>query len=268
MATIAAPSTYLAPWNENLCWGDAIQGAKFLPYLAPHCPGTTLVVRRELVRLFSLLGFPVASFDDAPEARGGGGGICAPTGVRLPQPDDMALPYLWADDLVQFNPDTNLFQVGLCWHGSGGGRSAPGIEDDWRCIHAPHTRLRPLLDVPGAQFTALHFFDHGRSVPDLPNLSDFGVWDFAGTAGIMKRLDLVITIDTSVAHLAGNLGVPTWLLLVSPKHPGFDGGRWACVPSSYPTVRQFRQDTPGDWEPVIAQVESELRATCATVVVK
>lgn len=90
-------------------------------------------------------------------------------------------------------------------------------------------------------------------------MTDLGVWDFAGTAQVMRKLDLVITIDTSVAHLAGSLGVPTWLLLMAPRCSMWDAGRWACVPPLYPSVRQFRQRTPGDWQQVVAEVEAELR---------
>lgn len=244
--------------EEGVCWGDSIQGARMVQYFAPHFPGATLVVRRELVRLFSQLGLRVVAFDDVdPEARGRVSTFFLLPGVRIPRSDEWDLAPFWADDTVPFNPDPSRFQVGLCWHGSGGGRSAIGLDDDWRCI--PPEMLLPILSVPGVQFTALHFTDHAQALPALTNLSDLGVWDFAGTAGIMKRLDLVITIDTSVAHLAGNLGVPTWLMLVSPKHSGWDGGRWACTPALYPSVRQSRQTTPGDWEPVISEVEAELR---------
>jgi len=183
----------------------------------------------------------------------------------------MELPPLWADETVQFNPDPSLLQVGLCWHGSGGGRSATGLDDDFRCIPVP--MLLPLLDVPGVQFTALHFNDHAQTLQALPegrgiqSLTNLGVWDFAGTAGVMRKLDLVITIDTSVAHLAGNVSVPTWLMLVSPENfldrgtlvCRFDGGRWSRTPPLYPSVRQFRQTTPLDWSTVVAGVEAELR---------
>lgn len=257
-------SRLFAQLNETICWGDCIEGAKFFPYVAPHCPDLTLVTRKEMVRLFSRLGMPVIAFEEAnPIALANAPRYlheCLPPGVRIPRGDQMALPELWADESVPFAPDTSLFQVGLCWHGSGGGRSKIGGDDDPRCI--PVEMLLPLLAVPNVQFTALHLADHARKLQDLPeareiqSLTDFGVWDFAGTAGVMRKLDLVITIDTSVAHLAGTLGAQTWLML----HSMFDHGRWSCVPANYPTVRQFRQDTPGDWRPVVEQVKAELTA--------
>ena len=186
-----------------------------------------------------------------------------PPGVRIPRGDEMALPELWADESVPFTPDSSLLQVGLCWHGSGGGRSEIGRDDDPRCI--PVKMLLPFLTVPGVQFTALHFTEHSQALQTLPEgegvqgLSDLEVGDFAGTAAVMKKLDLVVTIDTSVAHLAGTLGVPTWLMLISPRHSMFDRGRWNCTPPLYPSVRQFRQDTPNDWRSVVSKVETELR---------
>jgi hypothetical protein len=247
-------------YDREICWGDSIQQARIVPYLAPHTDAV-LVESRELVRLFSKLGMHVVAFDELDQdardrATCSIADVLRP-GVPIPRGYQWELPTLWADETVPFNPDPSLLQVGLCWHGSGGGRSAIGLDDDWRCI--PPEMLLPLLAVPGVQFTALHFTDHAQAQPALENLSELGVWDFAGTAGVMRKLDLVITIDTSVAHLAGNLGVPTWLMLVSPKHSGWDGGRWACVPPLYPSVRQFRQETPGDWSTVIAEVEAELR---------
>ncbi len=80
--------------------------------------------------------------------------------------------------------------------------------------------------------------------------------DFAETAALLSQLDLVITVDTSVAHLAGALGRPTWILL--PYLPdwrwllGRDDSPW------YPTVRLFRQDATRDYGSVVARVRSEL----------
>lgn len=80
--------------------------------------------------------------------------------------------------------------------------------------------------------------------------------DFADTAALIANLDLVITVDTSVAHLAGALGKPTWVLL--PTNPDW---RWLTDrPDSpwYPTMRLFRQQSPGDWETVLRRVKAAL----------
>jgi hypothetical protein len=76
------------------------------------------------------------------------------------------------------------------------------------------------------------------------------------TAAVMQSLDLVITSDTSVAHLAGALGVPTWVVL--PIVPDW---RWQLAGEDcpwYPTMRLFRQTTAGDWSEVFARVAGEL----------
>jgi len=80
--------------------------------------------------------------------------------------------------------------------------------------------------------------------------------DFAETAALLSCLDLVITVDTSVAHLAGALGRPTWVLL--PFVPDY---RWLLDREDspwYPTLRLFRQSERRDWKPVLDRVRNEL----------
>ena len=82
--------------------------------------------------------------------------------------------------------------------------------------------------------------------------------DFADTAALIAPLDLAIAVDTSVAHLAGALGKPTWLML--PFAPDF---RWLLKREDspwYPNMRLFRQQRPGDWRGVIARVSAALGA--------
>ena len=84
------------------------------------------------------------------------------------------------------------------------------------------------------------------------------VGDFADTAALMEALDLVITVDTSVAHLAGALGRPVWILI--PHGPDW---RWMLDRTDspwYPTARLYRQPSPGDWASVLERVKSDLRA--------
>jgi ADP-heptose:LPS heptosyltransferase len=95
------------------------------------------------------------------------------------------------------------------------------------------------------------------SVSEL-NLIDYTgeIEDFSDTAGIIMNLDLVISVDTAVAHLAGALGKPVWTLL--PFAPDW---RWMLNRDDspwYPTMRLFRQRSPGDWESVISKVHDEL----------
>jgi len=82
------------------------------------------------------------------------------------------------------------------------------------------------------------------------------VTDFADTAALVAGLDLVISVDTSICHLAGALGVPTWTLLDSAPDwrwlTGRDDSPW------YPTMRLFRQRRPGEWAEVVERVRQEL----------
>ena len=81
--------------------------------------------------------------------------------------------------------------------------------------------------------------------------------DFADTAALIQNLDLIISIDTAVLHLAGTLGKPAWGLLKF-----FPDARWLLDRSDspwYPTVRLFRQQAPNQWEPVISEVAQALR---------
>jgi hypothetical protein len=82
--------------------------------------------------------------------------------------------------------------------------------------------------------------------------------DFADTAHAVRQLDLVITVDTSVAHIAASLGVPTWILL-----PFIPDWRWTATGTEtawYPSARLWRQPARGDWGAVVAAMDDALRA--------
>lgn len=81
--------------------------------------------------------------------------------------------------------------------------------------------------------------------------------DFAETAGVIEQLDLVISVDTAVAHLAGALGKPVWLLL--PAGPDWRWGTHGVTTPWYPSMRIFRQPTPGDWQSVVSDVQRALQ---------
>jgi ADP-heptose:LPS heptosyltransferase len=93
-----------------------------------------------------------------------------------------------------------------------------------------------------------------------PHLTDFTslLTDFSDTAALIENLDLVISVDTSTAHLAGALGKPTWIL------NRFDAcWRWLLDRQDtpwYPTVRLYRQDAPGDWSGMLERVRRDLDA--------
>jgi Flp pilus assembly protein TadD len=155
------------------------------------------------------------------------------------------------------------FKVGLVWAGD--------PRPDQPAIHAVDRRRSldahaylPLLQVPGITFVSLQ--KGALTQPQIdtlpPDLRPFDpmhdVHDFADTAAIIEQLDLVITVDTSIAHLAGALNRPVWLL------SRYDGcWRWLHDRDDtpwYPNTRLFRQTQPGEWAEVIERVRSALEA--------
>ena len=145
-------------------------------------------------------------------------------------------------------------KVGLVWAGN------PAIRLPWseagnKLRSIPVGQLAPLLAVPGVTFVSLQ---KDGAAPELIDVMD-EMRDFADTAALIAALDLVITVDTAVAHLAGALAKAVWIL------SRFDGcWRWlGHRPDSpwYPTARLFHQKKLGDWGPVIAEVANELRKT-------
>jgi hypothetical protein len=158
-------------------------------------------------------------------------------------------------------------RVGVVWACSG----CPNREENGTLV--PENRslpaaalLTPLAAVPGVR----PFCRENRRtpeeaslVPDMVPLSE-GITDLAETAGALVNLDLVITCDTSVAHLAGALGVPTWVLL-----PYFSDWRWGPMHAPctlYPSITKYQQqEREGDWEPVIARVVDELASVAVSL---
>ncbi len=150
---------------------------------------------------------------------------------------------------INLPTNSNAIRVGLVWHGSGG--QVP----DLRTI--PFDRLLPLLSHERAIFFALQLGDsvkdplHAGVSDNLTDLSPM-MHDFATTAAIVDQLDLIITIDTAMAHLSGTLGKPTWMLLST--EPDWRWMEYNGANPWYPTVRTFLQSKPGDWAGVIANV--------------
>lgn len=146
-------------------------------------------------------------------------------------------------------------RVGLAWSGK-----ASHTNDANRSI--PLRECLTLSTCP-VQFVSLQKEIRSHDIPALDGFAGLRrlggeLSDFGDTAALISELDLVITIDTAVAHLAGALGKPVWILL-----PHVADWRWLLKRSDcpwYPSARLFRQDRPGDWSLVIARVAAELRA--------
>lgn len=140
-------------------------------------------------------------------------------------------------------------RVGLVWAGS-------SHHPDDRRRSLPKDLLAPLLAVPDIEWFSLQI-----GSPPPPGAVDLtpGIRDFADTAEKLAGLDLLITVDTSIAHLAGAIGCPAWMLVgYTPDW------RWQLDRSDtpwYPSLRLFRQKKPGDWAGVIGKVVAALRAS-------
>ncbi len=140
-------------------------------------------------------------------------------------------------------------KVGIAWAGS------PTLRHDGRRSIEP-AALGDLFATPGVSFISLQ--KDGPFARDV-NLTDWTreLDDFADTAALIAALDLVISVDTAVAHLAGALGKPVWLL--NRFAPDW---RWRLETTDspwYPSLRQFRQSVPDDWRDVLDRVTVELR---------
>jgi hypothetical protein len=137
-------------------------------------------------------------------------------------------------------------EVGLVW--------SAGDWDPRRSI--PLSHLRPLADLPGV---ALRILQRGPALAGRESGfgTDIGCDDALTAASRIAALDLVISIDSMPAHLAGALGVPVWLLLPQPADwrwmEGRDDSPW------YPGMRLFRQDRPGDWTAPVTRLLQALR---------
>ena len=164
------------------------------------------------------------------------------------------IPYLHADPNLVEHWRRQLtvvdgFKVGIAWQGS-----TTHAWDRHRSV--PLTAFAPLAEVPGVRLISLQkgpaaqqaeSVSGGIPVADFGDLVDRTSGAFMDTAAILKGLDLVICVDTAVAHLAGGMGVPVWLALHHTPDWRWLRGRedspW------YPNVRLFRQPSPGEWGP-------------------
>jgi tetratricopeptide (TPR) repeat protein len=147
------------------------------------------------------------------------------------------------------------FRIGFAWKGN-----PTHKEDHRRSINLD--RFMPLLRLPGICFYSLQIGTDSRESHQLADAGLFDltnyITDFADTAALMSELDLIITVDTATAHLAGALGRPVWVLL--PLLPDWRWGLKGNQTRWYPTMRLFRQESAGDWEAVLSRAMFALTA--------
>jgi Flp pilus assembly protein TadD len=247
--------------HEEQGIGDTIQFARYLPMVA-GCGGR--VVLECAPELIGLLGTMVGEFEvviarAVPPAVA----VHCPL-MSLPRIFHTTLesipaeaPYLRPDPAdvqwwgARLGSESGL-KVGVVWAGN------PQHKNDRNRSMSP-TELAPLAQVAGVRFVNLQKGGNSR-LPDEMNALEAmdDIRDVADTAALIANLDLVISVDTSVAHLAGAMGKATWTLL-----PFVAEWRWLrdrCDSPWYPTMRLFRQKSPGDWSGVIREAADALAA--------
>ena len=219
--------------------GDTIQFARFLPALAARAASVMVEAPARLIPLLSTVSSDVrfAPFDhDAPMRADDAAVEITELGSALrASPDAVATPYLAASRAA-----LPAGTVGLCY--------ATGDWDPARNV--PPELLRPVCE----RATCLSLV---AEPTDLPVLNPEGCpFDIGATASLVAGAALVVTVDTMVAHLAGALGRPTWLML--RRDPDWRWDPAARTSAWYPTMRLFAQASPGDWAGVVERVARAL----------
>jgi tetratricopeptide (TPR) repeat protein len=249
-------------------FGDLVQFSRYLPLLAERGADVTLLVPLHFHKVLSVADLKahiVAELD----------------ATRLPdlRCEVMSLPNLFKTDLATIPPGIDLsskearriatgraalprdrMNVGICWQGNPArnidrGRSIP-LREYELLSKVPGVRLISLQRKHGLE--QLEQRPPGMEVLEFDDGFDSGAEAFVDTAAVLKSLDLVVTSDTAVAHLAAAAGCPTWIALrYVPEW------RWLMDRSDcpwYPGVRLFRQRQLGEWVPVFEEMASALRS--------
>jgi tetratricopeptide (TPR) repeat protein len=238
-------------------FGDAIQMVRFIPAAQERVGRVILECRPELATLFQHsncadlivpYGTPLPAFD------------CYASLMSLPHLLGVTLetipnkiPYLHAPGPELPPISSPGLKVGLAWAGN------PNHHNDTaRSIRLK--QLAPILEVPGVNFYSLQHSVPGHDESDLRSLpgicQNLKFVNFLDTASAIAELDLIITVDTAVAHLAGALGKPVWMLV--QHSPDW---RWLLERTDtpwYPTMRLFRQPERGCWELPVTRIAQAL----------
>jgi tetratricopeptide (TPR) repeat protein len=262
--------------------GDTLQFCRYAALVAAQGARVVLEVQPELARLLSTLegvdelvtaGEPLPAFDCHSPL------LSLPLALRTTVATIPArTPYLFADDVTTAHWRTRIAQeapshglkVGLVW--AGGHRPhVPELRKNDARRSLTFDRFAPIVETPGVQFFSLQKGENAarqlsamaerheasRRVIDWTN----DLTDFADTAALVENLDLVISVDTSTAHLAGALNKPVWILNRLDTC-----WRWMLEREDtpwYPSARLFRQPSLGDWDSVIDSVTHALAALAA-----
>ena len=243
-------------------FGDTIQFSRYAPLLVERGAKVILVCQRELRPLLATLDGigPVLDPGEQPPPFDAYRPLMSLPMVLGTTPPTIParVPYLKADpsrvDRWRNRIGDDGLRIGIAWAGAAG-----YLNDRNRSI--PLAMLAPLAQVPGVRLYSLQkgpAADQTSALPAAMSVFDFTpeLHDFADTAALIQNLDLVISVDTAVAHLAGALAKPVWVLL--PFSPDW---RWMIDRDDspwYPTLRLFRQQQLRRWQEVVERVAQSL----------
>ena len=234
--------------------GDTIQFCRYAELAKARGAHVILCVQDALVRLLQSLPVMVRGTGAVPDADFHIPLLSMPLafGTTLATiPAD--IPYLVAEPERVARWQSRIgghgFRIGVCWQG------AAGIETS---RHFIAERLAPLARLPGVRLISLQkaVAPPAAAIEYLGDDFDSGPDAFLDSAAAIQSLDLVVTVDTALAHLAGALGAPTWVALKR-----LADWRWFQDRGDspwYPGMRLFRQSAPGDWDSVMSQIETAL----------
>lgn len=240
-------------------FGDGIQFSRFIPYVNDLCSDVVIASCPELQGLFQGA-FPknrvISQFQEFPPHAMHVGMIDLPAIFHdkvMIHPTDFRI----SEQRIQTRRDMffynskNAMKVGLCWRGRSSHRA-----DGRRSM--PVGTMLDLLDVPRCEFYSLQLDTTEDEFRALDGAAKpfTGIRGWRDTAEHILNLDLVITVDTAVAHLAASLGKMTWVLLSRPAE--WRWGMYGISSDWYPTMRLWRQSARGDWGPVIGSVKEAL----------
>lgn len=241
--------------------GDNLQFIRYVPIMAARGARVIVLAQTVLERLFKSVEGATAVMTAIPAPKHfhryiplmslphlfGTGDDDIPADIPyLEAPEDVR--QRWAERLGAYPGP----RVGLVWRGN-----PKHANDHFRSSSLEE--MSQLLQVPGVTFFSLHKErpEHERELPE--GLIDIGseFEDFADTAGAIDSLDAVVTVDTSVCHLAGAIGATCWTML--PRSPDFRWGLTGETTPWYPTMKLYRQEVLGDWTPVYDRIAADLR---------
>lgn len=251
--------------------GDTLQFIRYAKLFKQHGAHVTCVVQKPLMKLLALLPYidaviPIGA--TRPPCDGIITYMSAPAAFNSDEETmPKEIPYLFADgERIEFwkneLKNDRHFKIGICWQ-------ADVFNDSSRLPVARRGMpLQHFFSLAHADFSfySLQKYDGVEQLTQIPaNFpikifnEDFDITNgsFMDTAAVIMNLDLIITVDTAIAHLAGGLGKPVWLLL-----PYSTDWRWISHRTDspwYPTMRIFKQPHPFDWNSVMLEVKSALR---------